>query len=257
MTTTFTRFPELPTELQLDIWEDAAADLPNLDIQRFTARAAWTQGNADGNDRPHYLICFTPHADFIRLTTGHRGLLASCRESRKAAEKHISGRLLHINYLTRDANGFKVPKQAFVPFNRAGRFCVSGLCLAMETATERRIPGGLEMLNPSWVRTIMDQVQLPGLDESPVENLTVALEPALPKRLATSYMNGWGDHFFEHIASRMPNLRTVSLIGEGALNRRHSIDQADFDLINRSVAVNPNHGSGNGQSAPWSRLWAN
>lgn len=269
MTTTFTCFPKLPSELHWMIWERAVADLPHLDIQRFTAGVACIKGNAKKNktkgntnkkNKPHHLICFTPHADLIRLTAAHRGLLAGCYDSRKAAKKHTSWPLLHINYLTTDANGDQVPKQGLVPFNRAGRFCVSGLCLAIITAQgamERERPRGSGMLNFIWDRDNIDQLQLQGLDVSPVENLTVALEPAVPQYVATSYMNGWGNQFFEHIASRMPNLRTVSLIGEGALNRRHSIDQADFDLIHRRVAVNPNHGSGNGQSADWDWLWAN
>lgn len=241
ISTAFTCFLKLPIELQKMVWESAAADLPVLDIQRFTAEITLTQSSADSKDWPRPLLCFTPHEDFIKVTSGHRGLLRACRESRQAARKQIHC-LLPIHYLTTDAAGSVVTRQASVPFDPSGHFCVSGLGDAIQGASEGRGARGSKLLDPHSAEYITSQIQ--GLEQatSHIKNLTIVLGHALNKFYRGRYMlawDGWDEEVFDLIVSRMPNLKTVSLISEGVLNRRHHFNQQEFNQMHPSVAVPP------------------
>lgn len=255
--TTFTCFLKLPVELQKMVWESAAANLPVLDIQRFTAEITLTQPNPDSNGWSHPLLCFTPHADFVNVTSGHRGLLRACRESRQAARKQIDC-LLPIHYLTTDATGSLVTRQASVPFNASGHFCISGLGEAIQDASEGRTARGSKLLDSHSAEYIISQIQ--GLEQatSPIKNLTIVLGRALNEFSREQYMLGWNDKIFDLIASRMPNLKTVSLTSEGVLNGRRHLDQQEFNRMHPSVAVFPMEQRWWEQRAvPWYTLWAN
>lgn len=255
ISTTFTYFLKLPIELQKMVWESAAADLPVLDIQRFTAEITLTQSSADSKDWPRPLLCFTPHEDFIKVTSGHRGLLRACRESRQAARKQIHC-LLPIHYLTTDAAGSVVTRQASVPFDPSGHFCVSGLGDAIQDAREGRGARGSKFLDSHSAEYIIGQIQ--GLEQatSPIKNLTIVLERPLNKFSRGKYMLGWDDKVFDLIASRMPNLKTASLISEGVLNRRHYLDQQEFSHMHPSVDVFPvGERWWEQRAVPWYTLW--
>lgn len=252
---TFTCFSRFPLELQDMVWEEAAADLPVLDIQRFTAEITMADQhtNSAGPQRP--LLCFTPHADFIDSTAGHRALLRACRDSREAAQAQID-HLLPIHYLTTDATGSLVARQASVPFNSSGHFCVSGLCLAINEATKGREARCSALPHPHRADHIIQKMQ--GLGEataSLIENLTISMTPDRVR-----YKGRW-DHDFtdlcelekvNHVATRMPNLRTASLICESVLNRRHSIDKRDFDRLHPSLPVVP---ASDRLTVVWHKLW--
>lgn len=236
--TTFTCFPKLPLELQKMSWEAAAADLPVLDFQRFTAEITLTERNADSEKPQRLLLCFTPHADFINITTGHRGLLGACLESRKAAQKQIDC-LLPIHYLTTDATGSLVPRQGSVPFNFSGHFCVSGLGLAIKEATEGRGARGSKLLHSHRASCIVKKIQ--GREEvtSLIKNLTIVLGSAQGEFDEGQYIFGADDMIFDLIASRMPKLKTVSLISDVILNRRNHLDQEDFNDLHQICNLIP------------------
>lgn len=240
------------------IWEDAAANLPVMSIQRFNAEIILSQQSSYACNRPHsLLICFTPHADFINLTTGHRGLLRACRESRKAAQREIDC-LLPIHYPATDATGMVIPRQAFIPFNPSGYFCISGLGRAVGDAAMGRGARGSRLLSSPWEESVIGDIQgLEPTTTSMIKNLTIALDPARPLGpWQTIYMRGWNVRVFEEFASKMPNLKTVSLLGEAIMNRRHHLDQVDFDRMHKTVSVIPkNERAGWETAVPWCTLW--
>lgn len=256
MTITLTCFPDLPIELQKMIWEEAAADLPVISIQRFNAEIVLSQKIVHTRNQPRpLLICCTPHADFINLTTGHRGLLRACRESRKAAQRQIDC-LLPIHYPTKDATGMVIPQQAFVPFNPSGYFCISGLGRAILCASRGRGARGSRLLRSQSVEDVIWDIQcLEATTTSLIKNLTIALDPTRV-RSAQAYMVGWKERVLEKFASQMPNLKTVSLLSEAIINRRHHIDQIDFDRMHKTVSVVPENERAGGETAvPWRTLW--
>lgn len=254
---TFTCFLQLPLELQKMVWESAAANLSALDIQRFTAEITLTQPNADSNGWPRPLLCFTPHADFINVTSGHRSLLRACRESRQAAQKQIHC-LLPIHYLTTDATGSLVTRQASVPFDPSGHFCISGLGDAILDASEGRGARGSKLLDSHSAEYIISQIQDLEQATSPIKNLTIVLGRALNNFPSRKYMLGWDDKVFDLIAFRMPNLKTASLTSEGVLDRRHHLDQQEFNKMHPSVAVFPvGERWWEQRAVPWYTLWAN
>lgn len=210
--TTFTCFPKLPLELQKMIWEAAAANLPILDIQPFTAEITLTQRNADDDTPQCPLLCFTPHKDFIDLTTGHRGLLRACRESRKPAQKQIDC-LLPIQYLTTDDTGSLVTRRASVPFDPSGYFWVSGLGLAVKAATEGRGARDSKLLHSYSASDIITDIEI--LDEatSLIKNLVVDLEPQreFDNRTDMIRCHYWA---FDLVASNMPDTNAVGLSSE-------------------------------------------
>ncbi|KAK2598752.1 hypothetical protein N8I77_012140 [Diaporthe amygdali] len=254
---TFHFFVKLPLELQKMVWEAAAMALPTLSIQRFKAEITMTQRDVYSNSPPRYLLCFTPHTDFISITSGHRGLLRACRESRATALEHIDC-LLPIQYLTTDDTGTLVPRHASVPFNSSGHFCVSGLGPAIQEATEGRGARGSRLLHSHSAKYVVDHIQ--GLEEaaSLIKILTIALDPAQNYSDAQKYMLGWDKEAFDIIVSKMHNVERVSLIGEGVLNRRHHLDQEDFRAMHESIAVVPEYEREWDESAvPWYILWQN
>lgn len=220
---TFICFPKLPLELQKMIWEAAAADLPVLDIQRFTAEITLTQRNAHDDKPQRPLLCFTPHEDFIDLTTGHRGLLRACRESRKPAQKQ-SDCLLPIQYLTTDDTGSLVTRRASMPFNPSGGFWVGGLSLAVKAATEGRGARGSKLLHSHSAAYIITHVEI--LDEatSLVKNLVIDLEPQSEFDDRRDMIR-WHYQACDLIASNMPNSNAVGL----APRRRRSCRIARLD----------------------------
>lgn len=232
--TTFTCFPNLPLELQKTIWEAAAADLPVLDVQRFTAEITLTERNADSDKPQRPLLCFTPHSDFIDVTSGHRGLLRACRESRKAAQKQIDC-LLPIHYLTTDATGSLVTHQVCVPFDSSGYFCVSGLSLAIRQATEGRGARGSRLLHSHSFGNIRTEIE--GLDEviSLTKKLTIVPDTAQsefnPRRHMFEYKA------FQLVYSRMTNLKKVPVTTEVVPGRRRHLQQQDSDRMHQRVVV--------------------
>lgn len=102
--------------------------------------------------------------------------------------------------------------------------------------------------------SIMKEIQ--GLEEtttSLIKNLTITLDPARPTH---TYLRGWNQKVFEIFASQMPNLKAVSLLGEAIVNRRHHLDQLDFDRMHKSVSVVPKNERERGENAvSWRTLW--
>jgi hypothetical protein len=252
VSSTFTCFPKLPLELQQLVWGEAALAFSVFSVQRFTANIALPQQTADSQRGP--LLYFTPHEDFIHTTSGYRSLFKVCRESRKAAQREIKY-LLPIHYLTTDATGSLVPRQVSVPFDPSGHFCISGLARAFEGIKERK---EWSTHHPGVDYIVENIHRLQGLEmaiTSPINHLMIALDPPRTGWRA-DYMRGWDDRAFELIASRMPNLKTASLLGEAVMNRRHHLDQFEFDRIHQSVAVVPkNEREGNRTAVCWSTLW--
>lgn len=253
VSSTFPRFRKLPLELQIMVWKAAAANLPVLDIQRFTAEITLKQMGDHPHSPARPLLSFTSHPDYINLTTGHRGLLRACRESRKAAQPQIDC-LLPIHFLTTDGTGNLVTRQAFVPFNPSGDFCISGLGDAIEKAKEGRGARGSRLGQPETATWILYEILgLEGATTSLIKNLTIALDDSFK---AFEDIRGWDDDAFNIIASRMPNLKTVTFTGEGILNRRHVISRCDFNRIHKRHTVIPEHEREWGECiVSWKSLW--
>lgn len=250
---TFAWFPYLPAELQKQVWEQAASDLPVLYIQQFTAEIVLTKQMNSHLDPAHAVLCFTPHPSFVNLTAGYRGLFGACQESRKAAQRLIHC-LIPIHYPKMGDDGNLVVRQAMVPFEPSGRFCITGLARAMMDAQRcSRGARGSQLLRG----LSKDEIQVAEAAIFPIKNLMIALEPEPPAYAKFySYMGGWDDDSYEFIASRLPNLETASVVGEAILARRHYVDQPFFDRMSQSITVKPKHERGyHERAAPWKLLW--
>jgi hypothetical protein len=242
---TFTRFPELPGELQIMVWEDAAANLPVIDIQRFVAGVTLERRKIRRREVFHPLICYTPHQDFKERTAPIRNLLGACKLAEEVALKWIDC-LLPISYITKTAAGESITHQALVPYNRSGRFCVSGFKPALQncmTGSDDTCTSSLGLLQD---RNHMATSRYISIKKQTDEETTASLVKNLMITL-DSRPSRWHDlaqvnTCFEKmstIASQLPNLKSVSVLGESALDRRQYFDQAYFDGMYKKITVIP------------------
>ncbi|POS81027.1 hypothetical protein DHEL01_v200600 [Diaporthe helianthi] len=252
---TFTLFADLPVELQMMIWEEAAAGLPALDIQRFTAEIISGKQNDDPRIPAIPTLCLTPHPDFIRSTIGYRGLFGACQLSRKFAKRLIPS-FLPIRYLKRASDGSLVTLQAMVPFNPSGHFCIGRVVRAVMDADKYGIGArGSKMVGPHD----MKDIRIPAETASRIKNLMLATDrkPILwGSHVLRAEGEVWWDEGFQSIGRQLPNLERASLLGEGILDRRHHFEKSDFDRLHQSVAVVPRHQRDpTNEIVPWIVLW--
>lgn len=257
--TEFHRFPELPAELREMVWEEA---MPGpLDLQRFNAEIA-PHPDHRGSNRPDGLVlCLTPHDDFIWLTSGHRGLLGACRESRWIAAAKIKF-YLPINYLARDANGSFAVRFAKVPFNPDGRLCISGLSPALHDAEEGRGARGMELQASHQARDLTRDIQCAAFPE--VKNLTICLRWPKGYDKIHLFMLGWDERAFDRMAKKMDKLETVALADEGVLDDRHHMGTEDLERLHAPAPVTRGDDCWDDEldepadvEIPWSTLYRN
>lgn len=251
----FASFPKLPLELQRMVWKEVARDLAHLDYQRFIFEIVQDSRADKGDDS--ITLCFRPHEDFINLTFGHRALLQACRESRWAAHEQIEC-YLPIQYLdmgTTATNALRI-REAKVPFNPNGQFCISGLGPAIENASHATGARNLPLPTRYGVEGVTQSIR--GLElatSGMVKNLTIALDwPDDPVR-AHNFLLGWDLEAFDTIALGFTNLQAVAVIGEGVMNRRHHIEERAFKFMHKPLRVEHGKGSKQEVSINWRKLY--
>lgn len=232
--TEFSSFLKLPFELRTMIWGEV---LPTrLDYQRFNAEIARHPNSIDGNPES-FVLCLSPHEDYLQLTSGFRGLLGACRESNAIASQSIT-QDLPINYLAPDGRGYFEVRFARVPFNPDGQLCISGLGPAFHAAVGGDGARGIDLRWSCDADILAESIQCVTLAE--VKHLTITLDPAKDFESKRRFMLGWDDRAFDNLAVRMPNLEKVALIDEGVLNERQLMDAEDFNWMHQpAVVVHP------------------
>ncbi|KAL1877960.1 hypothetical protein Daus18300_002314 [Diaporthe australafricana] len=230
--TEFSSFLKLPLELRMMIWVEA---LPTrLDYQRFKAEIARHPDSIDGRRPDSFVLCLSPHEDFLQLTSGLRGLLGACRESHAIASQNIT-HVLPINYLAPDGKGSFDVRFARVPFNADGQLCISGLGPAFHAAAEEDGARGMDLRWSCDSDILAEGIQCVTLPE--VKHLTITRDPARDFESKRRFMLGWDDCAFNNLAVRMANLEEVALIDEGVLSERQHIDAETFNWMHQPATV--------------------
>lgn len=94
----FHLFPKLPAELQLQVWREAVKNLSVPNIQEFDFDLAYDPDAApEGRDGNGLISCFKPRR--TRQLAGHRSLLMTCLDSRKAFVDSGTYHMLPLTYL--------------------------------------------------------------------------------------------------------------------------------------------------------------
>lgn len=237
--TDFLLFPRLPPELRQMVWDEA---LPTLGLQRFKAEIKphpdstikWPadpfsrRGNRKAksfliNIPKNFVLCLTPNDDFVQLTSGYRGLLGACHESRRAATARIKCHL-SIYYTARNADGSFTARPARVPFNPDGHICISDLFLTFDILRSYGACGRLA-----------EAIQCPAFHE--MKNLVISVNwPEDAYKLAR-FTRKWTDRVFDIMARRMNKLETVALVEERVLKDRHPLDAKGFVSLRRPRVI--------------------
>lgn len=229
--TEFLLFPDLPPELRQMVWDEA---LPTLGLQRFKAeikphpdstikcpakpfsgRGNLTKFFRD-NSPKNFVLCLTPNDDFVQLTSGYRGLLGACHESRGAAMARIKCHL-SIYYTARNADGSFTARSARVPFNPDGHICISDLVLSFD------IP---KSYGDGAREHLAEFIQCPALNE--MKNLVISVNLPRDSHKFVKFMLNWPYSAFENMARRMNKLETVAMVDERVLNDQHPPDAKGF-----------------------------
>lgn len=167
-----------------------------------------------------------------------------------------------MNYLTTDTTGSLIHRHASVPFNPAGDFCISGLGFALREADEGRGARGSRFVPidrrhiAKYFQFIKDSLALEGCTSSLIKNLTLALDPAHGTYEARKECFEWERDACHFIVAKLPNLKTVSLVSEGVLDRRKHLSQKDFENLHQTTSFGPEFRTRDTRQQAWNSIMA-
>jgi hypothetical protein len=235
-TVEFSYFQKLPTELKQMVWNEA---LPTFDIHRFIAEVA--PQLEPTRSKPHGLVlCLKPTEDFIQLTSGYRGLLGACHESREVALTKMTARL-PIEYLTSEDDGKFAIRSARVPFSPDGLVCISNLGPALHAVWNGHGARGIELNMGDWPEALAEDIQCVTFED--IKHLAITLNAARDYESAHLFMLGWSVTAFDTLAKRMAGfkLETMEVLDDDWLNERHHAHPWYFRWLHkRTPLLRPN-----------------
>lgn len=227
----FNRFCDLPYELQIAIWQEAAASVHFVELYDF--KLELTRGPLGRKrDSLQDFTLLTPES-FVPATRGHRGLLMACVDSRRAIIAAVGpGNFMPINYIVKytgfDGRQVGALRKGYVPFDYERSYlCINGPLKQVEYVLAERSRFRTRTSLSLARHRLVDHIV--GLDDllPLVKNLAFVMEENVSRRIVETVP--WavvdppeGRLSTQDFVSRFKMLQRLALVDPTALEKGRS-----------------------------------